>query len=346
MRFPWLGQVLRTECPKNDYLISGLLILAILPSACRNLDVPETASPVSRARGAVAVPLSGAKTKASNAFEAPATPALASSPTAIAPSSGPVESSPTSAPSTGIAHAPCPPEMAQVGRSCVDRWEAYLVEVDASGVEHPHPPYRRPESGGTYRAQSKAGEFPQAYINKNESQAACTQAGKRLCTLAEWYRACTGEARSIYPYGPNFDKKKCNISKAHLLSRMYGTDSHAWKYDQHFNDPKLDQEPGFLSRGGEYTECVSSYGVYDLVGNLHEWVADSIDFDLPRKIPLREDIEAKIGRNRGHGIFMGGFFSTTAEHGHGCQFLTPGHEGKYHDYSTGFRCCKDAAPAP
>jgi formylglycine-generating enzyme required for sulfatase activity len=81
--------------------------------------------------------------------------------------------------------------------------------------------------------------------------------------------------------------------------------------------------------------------VYDLVGNLHEWVADPVDYSLPRKIPLRPDIRAKIPKNLGKGIFMGGFYSTTRQHGSGCRFLTPGHGPRYHDYSTGFRCCAD-----
>ena len=45
--------------------------------------------------------------------------------------------------------------------------------------------------------------------------------------------------------------------------------------------------------------------------------------------------------NQGKGVFMGGFFSTLNQHGEGCDFVTMAHEPGYHDYSTGFRCCKD-----
>jgi formylglycine-generating enzyme required for sulfatase activity len=81
-----------------------------------------------------------------------------------------------------------------------------------------------------------------------------------------------------------------------------------------------------------------------MVGNLHEWVSDTVDRRLPLKLPLRDDIRDKIRVNTGNGIFMGGFYSTTSEHGRGCAFVTIAHEPKYHDYSTGFRCCRDAAP--
>jgi hypothetical protein len=50
--------------------------------------------------------------------------------------------------------------------------------------------------------------------------------------------------------------------------------------------------------------------------------------------------------HEGNGVFMGGFFSTTSELGPGCEFTTIAHEPAYHDYSTGFRCCRDAPKPP
>jgi len=46
----------------------------------------------------------------------------------------------------------------------------------------------------------------------------------------------------------------------------------------------------------------------------------------------------------GNGIFMGGFYSTTGELGPGCLFTTVAHDAGYHDYSTGFRCCRAKNP--
>jgi formylglycine-generating enzyme required for sulfatase activity len=106
----------------------------------------------------------------------------------------------------------------------------------------------------------------------------------------------------------------------------------------------LNRQPGFLALTGEYADCASAEGVYDLVGNLHEWVSDKVDRSLPLKVPLSPALRRSLSRTRGHGIFMGGFFSTMNEHGRGCRFVTIGHEPTYHDYSTGFRCCRDAAP--
>jgi formylglycine-generating enzyme required for sulfatase activity len=231
--------------------------------------------------------------------------------------------------------------MARVAGFCMDRYEAHLTRIRDDGRLTPHPPYQRPEKDGIYLAQSTAGVMPQAYIDRREAESACQRAKKRLCTVAEWYRACIGPRGWPFPYGVEEQPRVCNTKKPHLLSRLYGSDPRGWKYDEHFNDPELDRQPGFLAKTGEYAGCVSLEGVHDLVGNLHEWVSDRVDASLAEKLPLLPNLVDKLGRNRGHGIFMGGFFSTGSEHGRGCAFVTIGHEPKYHDYSTGFRCCRD-----
>ena len=45
------------------------------------------------------------------------------------------------------------------------------------------------------------GAVPQGYINGVQAAAACASAGKRLCTDAEWLRACQGPSSTTYPYG-------------------------------------------------------------------------------------------------------------------------------------------------
>jgi len=83
------------------------------------------------------------------------------------------------------------------------------------------------------------------------------------------------------------------------------------------NDPRLNQQPGTVAKTGEYGRCESTYGVFDMVGNLHEWVADP------------------------HGAFLGGYYLDTKLNGDGCRYKTVAHAAVYHDYSTGFRCCAD-----
>lgn len=233
----------------------------------------------------------------------------------------------------------CPPEMAHIGRYCVDRWEGHLATKNADETMTLWPHYARPENG-VFIAQSSAGAFPQAYISRVESKAACTQAGKRLCSRSEWMRACKGSRGTRYPYGNKGQRGACNTGKGHLLTTFFGA-KRSWTYDN-FNDPKLNQETGFLAKSGEYETCHSDEDVYDIVGNLHEWINDDVGTDIIEVLE-KDGVERKEQPWRaGNGMFMGGFFSTTIEHGPGCTYTTIAHEPSYHDYSTGFRCCKAA----
>jgi formylglycine-generating enzyme required for sulfatase activity len=78
------------------------------------------------------------------------------------------------------------------------------------------------------------------------------------------------------------------------------------------------------------------------VGNLHEWVSDTVDRAWMSRLASDGVARSYQPWAPGNGVFMGGFFSTREEHGPGCRFTTVAHEPRYHDYSTGFRCCADA----
>jgi formylglycine-generating enzyme required for sulfatase activity len=231
--------------------------------------------------------------------------------------------------------------MVGVGAACVDRYEAGLWLRGEAGSLERFPPSARPDGDREFIAKSEPGVLPQAYISRLEAGRACERAGKRLCSANEWYAACRGAPPTTYPYGARFEAGRCNVGKPHLLTALFGDNPRAWKYDEHFNNPLLDQQKGYLEPGGHYAGCVSSYGAYDMVGNLHEWVSDRVDASLAAKLPMQDGIRRRLRANTGKGVFMGGFFSTTSEHGRGCDFVTIAHEPRYHDYSTGFRCCSD-----
>jgi formylglycine-generating enzyme required for sulfatase activity len=244
---------------------------------------------------------------------------------------------PATAASTRASATPaCPPEMARVERFCIDRYEAHLV--DANDPEHPRDPYHRPPPDAHVVARSRAGVVPQAYLNRFEAAAACGAAGKRLCAAAEWSRACAGPRGLRYPYGNTKIEGRCNVGKGHVMHKVFG--DVRYTFDDHYNSPKLNQEPGFLEPSGASSGCESAEGVHDLVGNLHEWVADDVSADLLRRIPFELGAD-KLG-TPGNGIFMGGYYSSHGEHGAGCAYATTAHKPDYHDYSIGFRCCADA----
>ncbi len=217
----------------------------------------------------------------------------------------------------------CPPDMASIDdRFCVDRFEASLVEVLADGAEQPFSPYESVE-GHVVRAVSEAGVYPQGYISEVQAIQACALSGKRLCRAKEWKQACMGPERKTYGYGDKGETGRCNDHGRSPMTALYAGENlgprEKWDWDR-MNRPELNQVPGTLAHTGEHDGCTNGYGVYDMVGNLHEWVDDP------------------------NGTFQGGYYQDTTINGEGCQYVTMAHEARYHDYSTGFRCCADVAP--
>jgi hypothetical protein len=224
---------------------------------------------------------------------------------------------------------PCSDGMARVtygdgGVVCVDRFEAATVVVAPDGGTTPHP-YDQPVdtvgNGLTIRAVVADGIKPQGYISEVQAASACANAGKRLCTLPEWLGACQGPNGYTYPYGNTYMAGACNEGRAtNPVNDCFGTGSNVFTYNN-MNSSCCDDQPNTVAPGGTFGKCVSSWGIYDLHGNLHEWIATTA--------------------SSGNGIFKGGFFVDAKINGAGCLYATTAHAQSYHDYSTGFRCCAD-----
>ncbi|MEM9693451.1 MAG: SUMF1/EgtB/PvdO family nonheme iron enzyme [Myxococcota bacterium] len=238
---------------------------------------------------------------------------------------------------------PCPgPEMVRVGaRSCIDRWEAHLVALDPAGGLRAHAAHLRPPADSYFEARSAPHKKPQAYISRVEASAACRNAGKRLCSWGEWRRACQGPRWRRYPYPGAGRRRACNTGKLHLLHELHA-DDRPWGYEAHFNDPALSLEPGYLAETGAHAMCVTPEGIADMVGNLHEWVSTTVTDGFVERMEEEPVERLEQPWVEGNGMFLGGFYSTTDQHGPGCHYTTIAHEPTYHDYSTGFRCCADA----
>jgi sulfatase-modifying factor enzyme 1 len=242
----------------------------------------------------------------------------------------------------------CSDDMVRVaGQFCIDRFEASMIDDDA---ERPLSPYYPPQrsllrsifdewtqrlAGGTAgsdvalpllpdwqreqnfrpRAVSIRGAVPQGYLNKALAEAACTNAGKRLCTLDEWTLACRGQQGTKFPYGPTYRANACNVFRqAHPGMALHGSFS-VDLLDPRMNQVTLAGDPLLRPTGATET-CKSAWGddaVYDMVGNLDEWV------DEPG------------------GTFAGGFYARSTRQG--CDSKITAHSPRYLDYSVGTRCC-------
>lgn len=92
-------------------------------------------------------------------------------------------------------------------------------------------------------------EQPVAGVNWDDATAYCQYHGKRLPTEAEWEKAARGPHASLYPWGDKFDAAKVNFGKNHDATMPVDS----------------------------YPEGVSYYGVYNMAGNVFEWVSDWYD---------------------------------------------------------------------
>lgn len=204
------------------------------------------------------------------------------------------------------------------GQFCIDKYEATVQFKDGRRWRE-HSPFLS-VAGKEIRAVSRSAVYPQGYISRNEAETACKTSGKRLCLEDEWVHACKGRSQTLWPYGSARRAGMCNDAGVAPLNSFYGTQdgmpeaAYGWAA---MNDPRLNQVRGSLAKTGQFQRCRTSFGAYDMVGNLHEWVASP------------------------EGTFRGGYYLDTHINGDGCNYKTGAHNAVYHDYSTGFRCCAD-----
>lgn len=169
-----------------------------------------------------------------------------------------------------------------------------------------------------YEYPNEKGAHPPVMVSFYDASGLCAARGKRLCYESEWTAACEGPDETPFPHGWERSPGKCNIDNAWVnpsLKQIYS------------DDPALrDAELARLDRSvasGSKPECVSGYGVYDLTGNVDEWVL--ADQDRPKE---KGRFAALKGGAWGHVR-------------NACRPVTTSHEPEFTYYFVSFRCCKD-----
>ena len=150
-------------------------------------------------------------------------------------------------------------------------------------------------------------------INWTQAQALCQGQAKRLCSSAEWERACRGPQRHRYAYGEQRQAQVCNTP---------------------LEDPDTSRAPMRILVGA-YPDCASPEGVHDLNGSVSEWVQDpwsgprsAVDQRFPEDEPSRTLRGGTLWRRTHYGQ------DCTSRHGHPIS-------AKRGD--DGLRCCGDAS---
>lgn len=194
----------------------------------------------------------------------------------------------------------------------IDETSVHKVYLDAYYIdkyEVTNKQYREFVKATGHRAPKNWGEdnHPVAYVSWEDAVAYATWAGKRLPTEAEWEKAARGGlVGKEYPWGDSIDSSKANYA----------------------------ENIGDTIPVGTYPP--NNYGLYDMAGNVWEWVSDWYDKNYFANSPSKNP----QGPNNGsHRVFRGGGWMSHAVNlrcdarGYG-----PPASGDNNDF--GFRCVK------
>jgi formylglycine-generating enzyme len=158
----------------------------------------------------------------------------------------------------------------------------HLVTLAAFAIDRTEVPVeayaRCVESGSCASPGFRAGDrrfdrpdYPVTSVLWEDAVSYCLWAGGRIPTEAVWESAARGAERRTFPWGNVYNDHLCN----------HGS----------LAEDSTDGSDGFLGLApvGSFPDGATPTGIYDLAGNVEEWVADPVELETingnPREVP-------------------------------------------------------------
>lgn len=227
-----------------------------------------------------------------------------------------------------VDHAAYLPEMPQrkvhLDAYEIDKYEVTTVQYLRYVLAHDMPPQVDWKfDGGNF--QDTMSNHPIMHVNWMQADAYCKWVGKRLPTEAEWEKASRGEDGRIYPWGNQpAGLSRANFGRGGLSGPVRDRPERLLLY------------PPIISVD-KYDNAVSPYGLFQMVGNVAEWVADWYDKDYYKTAPNRNPKGPEKGTQK---AFRGGGWIDSTPSVRTTQ--RNGTEPTTSMNWLGFRCARDA----
>lgn len=191
-------------------------------------------------------------------------------------------------------------------------------------------------------------EYPLVWVRSSEALQICQALGKRLCDAHEWEGACAGAIRPV-PDEYSFELPRSQSAERHnerrvrswlgsptplldVCGTMAAKNPDCW-------DVTWEKCGSNTYPAGSFPDCVSPFGVYDMLGNVAEHM----------NLALRVEQLASRG-GVGETEMKGSWFAYDGlvPHPDDCRWRAPAwHQSaldsplSHRNYHLGFRCCKD-----